>query len=91
MDQMFSWMLMDYYIDLRERQRDCWRMERRHMRGNSLSLCGLCLQRVVALEMMDVKERWDGRRERERHKEKEICELAGVIVCVSNMSMSAEQ
>lgn len=43
------------------------------------------------MEMMDVKERWDGRRERERHKEKEICELAGVIVCVSNMSMSAEQ
>lgn len=40
--------------------------------------------------MMAVKERWDGRRERERHKEKEICELAGVIVCVGNMGMSAE-
>ncbi len=66
MDQMFSWMLMECYIDLRERDKEpCWRKEGRDMRGNSKALCGLSIHRVVSLEMMDAIERWDGRREKE--------------------------
>lgn len=40
--------------------------------------------------MMDVKERWDGRKERERHKVKEICKLAYVSAGVVNIYASAQ-